>query len=169
MNTAPGIIKRLVTCCFNRSRCPSGIPHSAAVCVSDINYILVNGKHSLIISCDSIGHHLCLLVCCFDSYCIPTLPPSDSGSRSTSGGAGEGPGSLIIHQLSSYRHSYNRRIMARVDFISSGRFTVYTCSSGEATMRSNGMYTVHINLVNHSRACSHLFLNVCLCSSGKRT
>jgi len=129
MNTAAGIIKRLVTCCFNRSRCPSGIPHSAAVCVSDINYILVNGKHSLIISCGSIGHHLCLLVCCIDSYYSPILPPSDSGSRSTSGGAGEGPGSLIIHQCGSCRCSWNRRIMARVDFINSGKFTVYTCSS----------------------------------------
>jgi len=57
-----GIIKKLVTCYFNCSRCPSGIPHSAAVCISDIVYIVVSGKHSLIISCGSIGHDLGLLV-----------------------------------------------------------------------------------------------------------
>ena len=93
--------EQVLTCGFNYSRCPSGVPHSTAVCAKDVSYTLVNGEHSLICSCHRISHHLCLLVCCIESYHSPILPPSDSGSRPTSGGAGEGPGSLIIHQCSS--------------------------------------------------------------------
>ena len=33
-----------------------------------------------------------------ESYHISISPPGDSGSRSTSGGAGEGPGLTIIFQ-----------------------------------------------------------------------
>ena len=103
--------EQVLTCCFNCSRCSSGIPHSAAVCAKDVSYTLVNGEHSLIRSCGSISHHLCLLVCIIESYRSPILPPSDSGSRPTSGGAGEGPGSLIIPQCSSSGCTWNKRTM----------------------------------------------------------
>ena len=56
------------TCWVNCSWCSSGIPHSAAVCAKDVRYTLVNGEHSLIGSCHRISNHLCLLVCCIDSY-----------------------------------------------------------------------------------------------------
>ena len=103
--------EQVLTCYLNCSRCSSGIPHSAAVCAKDVSYTLVNGEHSLIGSCHRISHHLCLLVCCIESYHSPILPPSDSGSRSTSGGTGEGSGSLTIHQYSSCGCSWNKRSM----------------------------------------------------------
>jgi len=93
--------KQVLTCCFNCSRRSSGIPHSAAVCAQDVSFT-ANVEYSLIGSCLRISHHLCLLVhCSIDCYISPILPPSDSGSRSTSGGAGKGPGRFIIHQCSS--------------------------------------------------------------------
>ena len=97
----------MITCCINCRRYPPSILHSAAVCAQDVRYTLVNGEHSLIGSCHRISHHLCLLVCCVERYHSSILPPCDSGSRPTSGGRGEGPGSLTIHQWSSSGHSWN--------------------------------------------------------------
>ena len=106
--SAAGIMKKVVTCCFKSSRCPSGISNSTAVCAKDVSHWLVSGEHSLIYSCGSISHHLCLLVSWIQCYHSPILPPCDSGSRPTSGGAGEGPGSFIIPQCGNSGCSWNR-------------------------------------------------------------
>ena len=104
-----------ITCSIYCSWCPSSSPHSAAVYAKDIRSTLVNGEHRLIWPCDRISHHLCLLVCCsIDCYRSPILPPSDSGSRPTSGGAGEGLGSLIIEQCSSCWLSWKGWILLAV-------------------------------------------------------
>ena len=42
-----------------------------------------------------MNYFLGLLVGSIESYHNPISPPGDSGSRSTSGGAGEGPGLVI--------------------------------------------------------------------------
>ena len=54
---------------------------------------MVNGEHCLV---GIINNTLGLLVVSIESYHNPIPPPGDSGSRSTSGGAGEGPGLVIV-------------------------------------------------------------------------
>ena len=53
----------------------------------------VNGEHRLV---GTLNQGLGLLVGSIESYHNPISPPGDSGSRSTSGGAGEGPGPVVI-------------------------------------------------------------------------
>ena len=77
-----------------------GILHCAVVCPHNVTWThwWVNGEHGLVGTHDSIHYSLGLLVGSVESYHNPISPPGDSGSRSTSGGAGEGPGLIIISQ-----------------------------------------------------------------------
>ena len=54
-----------------------------------------HGEHCLVGTINRINYSLGLLVGSIESYHNPISPPGDSGSRSTSGGAGEGPGLVI--------------------------------------------------------------------------
>ena len=55
----------------------------------------VDGEYCLVGTINRINQVLGLLVGSIESYYNPIPPPDDSGSRSTSGGASEGPGLVI--------------------------------------------------------------------------
>ena len=80
------------------TRLSSFILHCAAVCPHNDTLIKgwVNGKHCLVGTSKRINYSLGLLVSSTESYHNPIPPPGDSGSRSTSGNTGEGPGLLIV-------------------------------------------------------------------------
>ena len=77
-----------------------GILHHAVVCLHSIilTHWWVNGEYCLVGTCNWINYFLGLLVGSIESYHSSISPPGDSGSGSTSGGAGEGPGLTIISQ-----------------------------------------------------------------------
>jgi len=102
------IMSQVLTCCIECSRCcPPDILHSAAVSAKGVTHCLGSGKQRLICSCRSIGHCLGLMVRFINCYYSPILLPSDSSSRPSSRGEGEGPGSVIIYQCSSGECAYN--------------------------------------------------------------
>ena len=77
-----------------------GVPHCAVVCPPNVTltYWWVNGEHCLVGTCNRINYFLGLLVGSIGCYHSSISPPGDSGSRSTSGGAGESSGLTIINQ-----------------------------------------------------------------------
>ena len=82
-----------------------GILHCAVVSphYDTLTHWWVNGEHSLVGTLNKINYSLGLLVGSIESYHNPIPPPGDSGSRSTSGSAGEG----VCWDIESYT-SYNR-------------------------------------------------------------
>ena len=82
-------------------RLSSVILHCAVVCPYNVTLIQwwVNGEYCLVGTCSSINYVLGLLVGSIESYHYPILFPGDGGSRSTSGGAGEGPGQFIVSKI----------------------------------------------------------------------
>ena len=77
-----------------------GILHCAVVCPHNVTLIhwWVNGEHCLVGAHDRINYSLGLLVGIIERYHSPISPPGDSGSRSTSGGAGDDSELTIIKQ-----------------------------------------------------------------------
>ena len=78
------------------NRCPRrlspDILHCAVVCPHNVTltHWRVNGEHCLVGTLNRINYSLGLLVSSIESNHNPISPPSDIGSRPTSGGAGEG-------------------------------------------------------------------------------
>ena len=74
------------------------ISYCAVVCPYNVTLIQwwVYGEHCLVGTCNRMNDTLGLLISSIESYHNPIPPPGDSGSRSTSGGAGEGPGLVIV-------------------------------------------------------------------------
>ena len=77
-----------------------GILHCTVVCPHNVTltHWWVNGEHCLVGACNRISYSRGLLVGSIESYHSSISPPGDSGSRSTSGGAGESPGLIITSQ-----------------------------------------------------------------------
>ena len=82
--------RSVLTYCHWRSS--PDILHCAVVCPQNVTltHWCVNGEHCLVGTHSRIQYCLGLLVGSIESYYNPILPPGDSGSRSTSGSAGEG-------------------------------------------------------------------------------
>ena len=80
------------------TRLSSVILHCAAACPHNETLIKgwVNGEHCQVGTSNRINFSLGLLVSSTESYHNPVPPQGDSGSRSTSGNTGEGPGLLIV-------------------------------------------------------------------------
>ena len=91
-----------LTCHFNSIGCPSGIPYYAPIYSIDTGHRLSYSQYILISCCGGISNCLCLPVCySINNQWTTISPPSDSGSRSTSGRADEGP-RLVTKSQTSY-------------------------------------------------------------------
>ena len=99
MYSGPFTIVRYNHCLWRLS---SDILHCATVCPHNVTltHWWVNGEHCLVGTHNRIHYSLGLLVGSIESYHSSISPPGDSGSRSTSGDAGEGW--LIIISQTGY-------------------------------------------------------------------
>ena len=94
---------KIIICALtSHFECTGGSPsisYCAPIYTIDTGHRLSNGEYILVSCCGGINYRLCLPVCySINSQCSTILPPSDIGSRPTSGSADECHGSCIKHQ-----------------------------------------------------------------------
>ena len=107
-------------CCVG---CSFVISHATAVHLTN-GHEWSNSEHILVSAWCGISHYLCLLITLIKIDRNSIFSPGYIGSRSTSGGAGEGPGLSIIcetsnigkclHVKSMHKHAYTVLCVSQV-------------------------------------------------------